>query len=160
MVEHVMASASVPLLFDFQRVPKKYDYVKAERGEEQDSAPESSRPFWDGALLSNTPTRELINQHKLFWEKHTTPLTADHKTVYEMRTKQDKQKREKYAGQLFEILWNEMTRTTPPELQQLKAPAIKFNWNEFSAPAPRPLFFCKIVSLYASVRLIIFIPCC
>jgi NTE family protein len=122
MVEHVMASASVPLLYVFQRVPKNYDYVKAKRGQEQDLSPEGSRPFWDGALLSNTPIRELINHHKLFWEKDTTPLTPDHKTLYEMRTEPDKQKRERYAEQLFEILWNEMTRTTTGEQERLKAP--------------------------------------
>jgi NTE family protein len=122
MVEHVMASASVPLLYGFQRVPKNYDYVKAERGEEQDTAPENSRPFWDGALLSNTPTRELINHHKLFWEKRTTPIPGNPKTVYEMRTEQHEQKREEYAKQLFdEILWKDLI-TTAGAQQQLRAP--------------------------------------
>jgi NTE family protein len=118
MVEHVMASASVPLLYDFQRVPKNYDY---KRGEEQDLSPENSRPFWDGALLSNTPTRELISHHKLFWEKSTTPIEGNPKTVYEMRTEQDEQKREEYAKQLFEILWNDLTTTAGALQQQLRA---------------------------------------
>jgi predicted acylesterase/phospholipase RssA len=131
MVEHVMASASIPLLYDFQRVPKKYDYTKAERGQEQGSSPENSRPFWDGALLSNTPTRELINHHKLFWEHNTKP-TTNGKTVYQMRTEQNNRKREEYAEELFELLWKEMrataatTTTGSTETQQkqskLKAP--------------------------------------
>jgi NTE family protein len=110
MVEHVMASASIPLIYDFQRVPLKYDYTKADRGQEQDSSPENSRPFWDGALLSNTPTRELINQHKLFWENNTKP-TANGKTIHQMRTERDKRKREEYARELFELLWKEMRGT-------------------------------------------------
>jgi NTE family protein len=127
MIEHIMASASIPLLYDFQSVPLKYDYIKAEKGQEQDSSNENSRPFWDGALLSNTPTRELINHHKLFWENSTKP-TADRKTVYQMRTEQDYRKREEYAGELFELLWKELrgatTRTGSTETQQskLKAP--------------------------------------
>ena len=89
MVEHVMASASIPLLYDFQRVPLGYDYTKADRGQEQDSTPQNSRPFWDGALLSNAPTRELINHHhKLFWE-NSTKLTMYGKTLYQMRTERD-----------------------------------------------------------------------
>lgn len=107
MIEHVLASASVPLLYNFQRVPKKYDYAKANRGLEQDSTSENSRPFWDGALLSNTPTRELINHHKVFWENNTQP--TDEKTLYQMRTEQDNRKREQYAEELFELLWKEMT---------------------------------------------------
>jgi NTE family protein len=69
MLEHVMASASVPLFYDFQRVPKKYDYTRSKRGLEQDSTSDNSRPFWDGALLSNTPLRELISEHTLFWKE-------------------------------------------------------------------------------------------
>lgn len=109
MVEHILASASIPLLYDYQRVPKVYDYTKAARGQEQDSSSENSRPFWDGALLSNTPTRELISHHKLFWEHNTRP-TASRKTVYQMRTEQDSRKREEYAGELFELLWKEMRK--------------------------------------------------
>jgi NTE family protein len=107
MVEHILASASIPLLYDYQRVPLRYDYAKAAKGQEQDSSPENSRPFWDGALLSNTPTRELISHHKLFWEHNTKP-TASGKTVYQMRTEQDSRKRKEYAGDLFELLWKEM----------------------------------------------------
>lgn len=100
MVEHIMASASIPLLYDFQRVPLRYDYTKADRGREQDSIPQNSRPFWDGALLRNTPTRELINHHKLFWE-NSTKLTTNGKTLYQMRTERDKHKREEYAREAF-----------------------------------------------------------
>jgi NTE family protein len=139
MAEHVMASASVPLLYGFQRVPRKYDYARI--GLEQDTAPENSRPFWDGALLSNTPTRELINHHKLFWEKHTVPIPANGKTVYEMRTEQNEQKREEYAKQLFdEILWNDLTTTAGAQQQQLRAPDLDVYivniWTKEEKPFP------------------------
>jgi predicted acylesterase/phospholipase RssA len=53
---HVMASASVPV---------NYDYAQL-----QDSVNNNSpRYFWDGGWLSNTPLRELINEHQAFWTK-------------------------------------------------------------------------------------------
>jgi NTE family protein len=144
MVDHVMASASVPLLYNFQRVPKRYDYAKALQGERQDSAPESSRPFWDGGLLSNTPTRELINHHKLFWEKHTVPVPTIGKRVYEMRTEEDEHKREEYAEQLFEILWYDLT-TTAGGQQQLRAPSLDVYivnlWPTEEKPFPEDIDF-------------------
>jgi NTE family protein len=54
-LEHVLASASVPLFYDYTIM------------EESNSG--SSRYFWDGALLSNTPLRELISEHTLFWKE-------------------------------------------------------------------------------------------
>lgn len=111
MVEHVMASASIPLLFDYQWVPKDYNYKKYARGEEQDEddpTHKNFRPFWDGGLLSNTPIRELINQHKLFWEKNT-PL-RNGKSIFEMRKEaaNDERKREQYGKELFDLFWKEM----------------------------------------------------
>jgi hypothetical protein len=54
-LEHVMASASVPLFYDFTVI--------------KESNSGSDRYFWDGALLSNTPLRELISEHTLFWKE-------------------------------------------------------------------------------------------
>lgn len=50
MPEHIMASASFPLYFDYQKI--------------------AGRQFWDGGLLSNTPLRELISKHKTYWEDY------------------------------------------------------------------------------------------
>jgi NTE family protein len=50
MPEHVMASASFPLYFEYQKI--------------------AGRQFWDGGLLSNTPLRELISKHKTYWENY------------------------------------------------------------------------------------------
>jgi NTE family protein len=53
MVEHIMASASVPRFYDYEEI--------------------DGRKFWDGYLLSNTPLRELIEEHKAFWEYKIGP---------------------------------------------------------------------------------------
>jgi hypothetical protein len=110
MVEHILASASIPLLFDYQWVPKDYNYQKYARGEEQDEddpTHKNFRPFWDGGLLSNTPIRELINEHKIFWEKNTQLRNG--KSIFEMRKEaaDDERKREQYGKELFDLFWEE-----------------------------------------------------
>jgi NTE family protein len=111
MVEHILASASIPLLFDYQWIPKDYDYQKYDLGEEQDKddpTHKNFRPFWDGGLLSNTPIRELINEHKIFWEKNT--LLGNGKSIFGMRKEavDDECKREQYGKELFGLFWEEM----------------------------------------------------
>ncbi|MDH3656558.1 MAG: patatin-like phospholipase family protein [Nitrosopumilus sp.] len=54
--EHVMASASVPVNFDYTRI----------KSEDQNSS--DTRYFWDGGIMSNTPLRELIAKHRSYWE--------------------------------------------------------------------------------------------
>jgi len=49
MPEHVMASASFPVFFDYQTV--------------------NGRRFWDGGILSNTPLREVLQAHRDYWHK-------------------------------------------------------------------------------------------
>jgi NTE family protein len=49
MPEHVMASASFPLYFDYEVV--------------------DGRKFWDGGILSNTPLREVLQAHRDYWHK-------------------------------------------------------------------------------------------
>jgi NTE family protein len=50
MVEHLMASASFPVYFDYEVV--------------------DGRKFWDGGILSNTPLRELLQSHRDYWYKN------------------------------------------------------------------------------------------
>jgi NTE family protein len=52
-VRHVMASASVPI---------HYDYCVLE------TVSQKERQFWDGGLISNTPLRELVSEYKTFWQ--------------------------------------------------------------------------------------------
>jgi NTE family protein len=53
-IEHVMASASFPVFFNFTE-------INSDDGEE--------RKFWDGGILSNTPLRELLQAHRDYWYK-------------------------------------------------------------------------------------------
>jgi NTE family protein len=67
MVEHVMASASVPVHYDYAIVPEIYDYDKCEtekRSETMTSNTATHRRFWDGGILSNTPLTEVIQAHR------------------------------------------------------------------------------------------------
>jgi NTE family protein len=52
-LKHIMASAAVPGFYDYEEI--------------------DGRKFWDGYLLSNTPLRELIEEHKAFWEYKIGP---------------------------------------------------------------------------------------
>jgi NTE family protein len=111
MVEHIIASACIPILFDYQWVPEKYDYGKFERGQEQDEddpTHKKFRPFWDGGLLSNTPIRELISEHKIFWERNTR--ISNGKSIFEMReeAEENQSKRQEHSKELFEVFWKEM----------------------------------------------------
>ena len=71
MVEHILASASVPEHYDYTLVPKEYDYTKTEEEKLVDIENynlEYYSRFWDGGVLSNTPLRELIQSHKDYWK--------------------------------------------------------------------------------------------
>jgi predicted acylesterase/phospholipase RssA len=71
MVEHILASASVPEHYDYTLVPKEYDYTKTEEEKLVDIENynlENYSRFWDGGVLSNTPLRELIQSHKDYWK--------------------------------------------------------------------------------------------
>jgi predicted acylesterase/phospholipase RssA len=71
MVEHILASASVPEHYDYTLVPKEYDYTKTEEEKLVDIENydlEKYSRFWDGGVLSNTPLRELIQSHKDYWK--------------------------------------------------------------------------------------------
>ena len=84
MPEHLLASASVPVNFDYTHVPTTYDYSSHNNGRRdypavacEDNRPKednkldekiTTRCCWDGGLLSNSPLREVISEHKLFWE--------------------------------------------------------------------------------------------
>jgi NTE family protein len=48
-VTHVIASASIPIFYDYEEI--------------------DGHKFWDGGLLSNTPLRELIQAHRDYWYK-------------------------------------------------------------------------------------------
>ncbi len=71
MVEHILASASVPEHYDYTLVPKEYDYTKTKEEKLVDIEnynSENYSRFWDGGVLSNTPLRELITSHQDYWK--------------------------------------------------------------------------------------------
>jgi hypothetical protein len=77
MAEHVMASASVPIHYDYALVPIKYDYNKSESELESETRSlnnSTHRRFWDGGILSNTPLREVIQAHRESKEVPPAPL--------------------------------------------------------------------------------------
>jgi NTE family protein len=57
-LDHIMASASVPINYDYALVPvNTADLLNG-----------SSREFWDGGVKSNTPLREMIQAHEDYWK--------------------------------------------------------------------------------------------
>lgn len=96
-IEHIMASLSVPL---------HYDHTELLAQERANYDP--IRRFWDGQLLSNTPLRELISEHKKFWENHIKTKT---KTETKKLSKID-------AKDFSEIVWEGKTNEiTVPSLE-------------------------------------------
>jgi NTE family protein len=67
-LDHVMASASVPVNYDYALVP--IDSSNLSKG---------NKKFWDGGILSNTPLRELIQAHEDYWNAKRTETAADNK---------------------------------------------------------------------------------
>ena len=55
-LKHVIASAAVPKNFAYEEI--------------------NERKYWDGGIVSNTPLRELISQHTVYW-KETLRLDSD-----------------------------------------------------------------------------------
>jgi len=74
-MKHLIASASVPI---------HYDHMKIKGSRLDDSGKPtkipSDRYFWDGGIFSNTPLRELLSEHKNFWEKRIEPQKQSEET--------------------------------------------------------------------------------
>jgi NTE family protein len=70
-LDHVIASASVPLNYDYTKINaiKSVINIDDPKNTFEEDRKDDLRHFWDGGLLSNTPLRELIGEHVLFWEK-------------------------------------------------------------------------------------------
>ena len=67
MIEHVMASSSVPVHYQYTMVPVNYSHASME----------GRREFWDGGILSNTPLRELIQAHEDYWNERKAIAIPD-----------------------------------------------------------------------------------
>jgi NTE family protein len=72
-IEHVMASGTIPELYDYAKVPLDQTKNEQERQDITDTQAKdnennnSIRYFWDGGVLSNTPLRELLEAHQEYW---------------------------------------------------------------------------------------------
>jgi NTE family protein len=96
-IEHIMASLSVPLYYAHTelRAQERVNY-------------DPIRRFWDGQLLSNTPLRELISEHKKFWEKQ----------IKIKMKRQTKQLVEINAEEFSDVLWQgKNNQITIPSLE-------------------------------------------
>jgi predicted acylesterase/phospholipase RssA len=59
--DHVIASAAVPINFD-------YSQIEAERYDPQTKRYEKeTRYFWDGGILANTPLMQVVKAHRQYW---------------------------------------------------------------------------------------------
>jgi len=61
--DHVIASAAVPVSFDYVQLEVE-SYNSKTKNYEQ-----NTRYYWDGGLLANTPLLQLIISHRQFWYK-------------------------------------------------------------------------------------------
>ena len=61
--EHLMTSAALP---------QNYDHLEFD-----DKNNPEKRVFWDGSFLSNTPLRELVQQHREYWKKRDPEKIPD-----------------------------------------------------------------------------------
>jgi NTE family protein len=66
-LEHVMASSSVPIYYDYKKINAKKITRNSDDGKFKTKAEEVERSFWDGQYISNTPLRELIHEHQRYW---------------------------------------------------------------------------------------------
>ncbi|HET9010095.1 MAG TPA: patatin-like phospholipase family protein [Nitrosarchaeum sp.] len=61
--DHVLASAAVPVSYDYVPLEAESYNFETKRYEQK------TRYFWDGGLLANTPLAQLIVLHRQFWYK-------------------------------------------------------------------------------------------
>ena len=66
ILDYVMASGSVPINYQYTQI-NDIDVFTSLDGQKNPAYEKTTRYFWDGGLLSNTPLRELIQAHKDYW---------------------------------------------------------------------------------------------
>ena len=64
-VEHILASACVPMNYDFTKIN-----AKQINGSDTNNGKQVTRYLWDGGILHNTPIQPLIVLHKRFWDDY------------------------------------------------------------------------------------------
>lgn len=59
--DHVIASAAVPINFDYSQIEAESYYPQTK------SYKKETRYFWDGGILANTPLMQVITAHRQYW---------------------------------------------------------------------------------------------
>jgi hypothetical protein len=76
-IDHILASASEPIHFDYQKInvwkfkDQNKKFSSPGNDEEENTKKEGhkeDRKFWDDQVVSNTPLREVINEHQRYWK--------------------------------------------------------------------------------------------
>ncbi|MGN6709538.1 MAG: patatin-like phospholipase family protein, partial [Candidatus Nitrosocosmicus sp.] len=99
--EHIIASASVPINYDYTKLDAEIgpattttttttatrgvmekDGVTKIKSDMDINNNKATRYFWDGGILSNTPLRELIQQHREYWLKVQKKQTVPNLNLY------------------------------------------------------------------------------
>lgn len=123
---HIMASAAFPVYFDFRKIPLNYDYEASDDGIGIGAA---FRNFWDGGVLSNTPLRELLSEHKIFWEnKIDSPETSieESKLVKDLWREKEEERESDNIQQVPDLevfivnVWPKVELRTPSDHEGMK----------------------------------------
>jgi hypothetical protein len=70
-IEHVMASGTIPELYDYAKVPMNQTIEQKNQDATAityESNKNEIRNFWDGGIISNTPLREFLQAHQEYWK--------------------------------------------------------------------------------------------
>jgi predicted acylesterase/phospholipase RssA len=71
-IEHVNASMSTHLRYKYPHFPAQEiitTQIDGQKDKKQTIKQQNERYYWDGAYLSNTPLRELLQAHRDYWHK-------------------------------------------------------------------------------------------
>jgi NTE family protein len=66
-IDHVLTSMSPHLRYKYPELRVITTKNSDENGQNGGKQEETYRPFWDGAYLSNTPLREVLQAHRDYW---------------------------------------------------------------------------------------------
>lgn len=66
-IDHVLTSMSPHLRYKYPELRVITTTNSGKHGQNVDKQEETDRPFWDGAYLSNTPLREVLQAHRDYW---------------------------------------------------------------------------------------------
>ena len=111
-VEHILASANVPLNYDYTKIS-----AKEITGNDIHHGKQVTRYMWDGGLLHNTPMLPLLVSHKKFWD-HRLGIQEKRDSVLD--DKPDKVKIPELHALIVDM-WAKKSREVPLTHNQTKS---------------------------------------